>query len=508
MAALKLELLGRFRSFLGQEPLENFRTSKVQALLIYLAVEAEAHDRKSLTSLLWPGMPDISAKTNLRQIVYYLRKIIPELEAVEDGESPVQLMIVNRKSMQLNPGAKVVIDAHEFEVHLANSRSHDHLDLLSCAVCREDLLQAIELYRGDFLHDFYLDDSDSYEEWAQLKREAYRRQALDALEILAAMYSRQKAYSAAQTYAERQLEIDNLREPAYRQLMEIMALSGRRTEAIAVYDVCRRLLAEELGMTPSKRTTELYDQILAGERSFESEPSPAVRGYDLQDEIGEGAFGSIYRAIQPSINREVAVKVIRRKYADNPEFIRRFEFEAQTIAHLEHPHIVPLYDYWRDPDGAYLVMRYLKGGNLLTALETGPWDVAATADILDQMAQALDAAHQQGIVHRDIKPANILLDESGNAYLSDFGIAKDLTGKMQQTADWAVVGSPDYISPEQILNTPVSAQTDIYSLGAVLYEMLTGEQPFANSSLANLLYKHLHEPIARWQWPGPTCRRR
>ncbi len=192
----------------------------------------------------------------------------------------------------------------------------------------------------------------------------------------------------------------------------------------------------------------------------------------------------------------MAVKVIRRKYANNPEFIRRFEFEAQTIAHLEHPHIVPLYDYWRDPDGAFLVMRYLKGGSLLTALETGPWGTAATAEMLDQVAQALADAHQQGIVHRDVKPANILLDESGNAYLSDFGIAKDLMDEMQKTTDGAMMGTPDYISPEQILNDPITAQTDIYSLGAVLYEILSGEQPFADSSVANLLYKHLNEPIA------------
>ena len=496
MDVLRLELLGRFHAHIGKEPLENFRTNKVQALLIYLAVEDEAHRRDSLTSLLWPGMPEQSARTNLRQIVYYLRKIIPELAAEEEGESPAQLMFVNRKSIQLNPGADVAVDVHAFEAHLDNSRSHNHVDLLSCVVCREDLLRTIDLYRGDFLQNFYLEDSDSYEEWAQMKREAYRRQALDALEILAAMSTRQKAYSAAQTYAERQLEIDNLRESAYRQLMESMALGGRRAEAMAVYDVCHRLFAEELGMTPSKRTSDLYEQILAGESRFDPEPSRAVRGYDLQDEIGVGAYGAIYRAIQPSINREVAVKVIRRQYADNAEFIRRFEFEAKTIANLEHPHIVPLYDYWRDPDGAYLVMRYLKGGNLLTALETGPWDTAATAEMLDQVAQALDAAHQQGIVHRDIKPANILLDESGNAYLSDFGIAKDLTGETPQTADREAVGSPDYISPEQILNDPITAQTDIYSLGAVLYETLTGEQPFADSSLANLLFKHLHEPIA------------
>ena len=122
----------------------------------------------------------------------------------------------------------------------------------------------------------------------------------------------------------------------------------------------------------------------------------------------KGLTGSILQAIQPGVDREVAVKVIRRKYANDPEFIRRFEAEAQIIAHLEHPYIVPLYDYWRDPDGAYLIMRYLRGGNLLSALENGPWEAEPAAQMLDQVAAALAAAHRQGVIHRDIKPANIL----------------------------------------------------------------------------------------------------
>lgn len=496
MASLKLELLGKFQAFLGQESLDDFRTKKVQALLIYLAIEREAQDREYLTELFWPGMPERSARANLRQIIYYLRLIFSELDAPDGQENPAQSLFVNRQSVQLNPEADIVVDIYQFENHLASSRMHNHFDLLSCPSCHEDLQEAAELYRGNFLEDFYLEDSNPFEEWALEKREAYRRQVLDALETLTTMHSRQREYPIARTYANRQIELDNLRESAYRQLMEIMALEGQRSEAMAVYEKCRRLFAEELGMEPSKRTTELYEQILTGDPNFEPGLSQTVRGYDLKEEIGAGNYGSIHRAIQPSINREVAIKVIHRKYANNPEFIRRFEFEAETIAHLEHPHIVPLYDYWRDPDGAFLVMRYLKGGNLLDALKTGPWEPFSTAKILDQVAQGLNAAHKQGIVHRDIKPANILLDEDGNAYLSDFGIAKDAKVQLQLTAVGALMGTPDYISPEQILNDPVTPQADIYSLGAVLFEMLSGERPFADSSVANLFYKHLKEPIA------------
>ncbi len=342
--------------------------------------------------------------------------------------------------------------------------------------------------------DFYLDDSAAFEEWAEKRRQEYLGKTLDALETLTTVAIRKQAYTEARQHAERQLEIDSLCESAYQQLMEILARSGQRNEALATYEKCRRLLQEELGMGPTARTTALYEQISAGDIQLDASPKQGVRGYDLQEEIGAGAHGVIHRAMQPGVGREVAVKIIRRQYANDPAFIRRFETEAQMIAHLEHPHIVPLYDYWRDPQGAYLVMRLLRGGNLLTALEDGPWSIERTQKFLDQIAPALVAAHQQGIIHRDIKPANILFDESGNAYLSDFGIAKDLQNKTQLTEE-GILGTPDYISPEQIQEMPVSPQTDIYSLGAVLYEMLTGEIPFPDMPLITVIQNHLSAPI-------------
>jgi tRNA A-37 threonylcarbamoyl transferase component Bud32 len=370
------------------------------------------------------------------------------------------------------------------------------LDLSLCQECAQILEEAVTLYRGDFLADFYLDDSGEYEEWAQARREYYRRQVLDALAILATMALRRRDYGAAERYATQQVEIDNLRESGYRQLMEALALGGRREQALAVYEACRRVLAEELGMAPAARTTAYYDQIVAGELQFDRLPAQDVRGYELKEPIDEGAYGVLYRALQPAVMREVAVKVIHRRHADNPDFIRRFEAEAQTIARLEHPYIVPLYDYWRDPDGAYLVMRYLRGGSLLSALQSGPWRVERAAAMLEQVAGALAAAHRMGVVHRDIKPGNILLDEAGNAYVADFGIATALSSGPQVTPEGAVASTLDYISPEQILGEPVTPQTDVYSLGAVLYETLTGEKPFADVPVARLLYSQLHEPYS------------
>lgn len=222
-----------------------------------------------------------------------------------------------------------------------------------------------------------------------------------------------------------------------------------------------------------------------------------IRGYVLRERIGQGGFAAVYRAWQPTVQREVAIKVVLPRFANNPDFIRRFEAEAQLIARLEHLHIVPLYDYWREPDNAYLVMRWLRGGNLYHALSThGAWDIPSTARLLDQIASALDAAHRHGIVHQDITPANILLDEERNAYLADFGIAKDvLDQERDRLLENRLFGSPAYIAPERIMRAPATPQTDIYSLGIVLFHVLTGEVPFEAPTHTSVLRKHLDTPI-------------
>lgn len=227
-----------------------------------------------------------------------------------------------------------------------------------------------------------------------------------------------------------------------------------------------------------------------------STPLGNIKGYDLRDRIGAGGFGAVYRAYQTTVGREVAIKIILPGLANQPDFIRRFESEAQLVARLEHPHITPLYDYWRDPEGAYLVMRWLRGGSLRDALEKGPFELRAAAGVIDQIAGALSLAHRSGVIHRDIKPGNILLDEDGNAYLTDFGIAKDLNlNSGGHTQPDAIIGSLDYISPEQARSEPVTPRTDIYSLGVTLYEMITGHHPFQNMSSVERLYKHINDPL-------------
>ena len=222
----------------------------------------------------------------------------------------------------------------------------------------------------------------------------------------------------------------------------------------------------------------------------------AVNGFQLGELIGSGGFGVVYKAIQPSVKREVAVKIILPKFANQPEFIRRFESEAQLVARLEHPHIVPLYDYWREPDAAYLIMRLLKGGNLEERIQQGGSSLETSLRMMQQVGLALEVAHRQGVIHRDIKPANVMLDEMENAYLTDFGIAKIVGVERGPTnQDGPVVGSPAYISPEQILAEPVQPQSDIYGFGILLFEMITGEKPFKGPTQVAYLQQHLQERL-------------
>jgi serine/threonine protein kinase/WD40 repeat protein len=221
----------------------------------------------------------------------------------------------------------------------------------------------------------------------------------------------------------------------------------------------------------------------------------AIKGYELKELVAQGGFGAVYRAVQTGVGREVAIKVILPEFSSQPEFILRFENEAQLVAHLEHPHIVPLYDYWREPEGAYLVMRWYPGGSLRRELQRGPLDLDRIAGVMGQISAALSFAHQRNVVHRDIKPDNILLDIEKNAYLSDFGIAKALHRETGLTIEGKSPFTLAYVSPEQALGKPVSPQSDIYCLGVVLYEMAKGEHPFPGLNPVQQLMRHINEPL-------------
>jgi DNA-binding SARP family transcriptional activator/WD40 repeat protein len=206
-------------------------------------------------------------------------------------------------------------------------------------------------------------------------------------------------------------------------LMQALQATGRQADALRAFQAHRALLAEHSGLTPSATLVELERSIAASDAS--TPPSGTrLRGYVIHAPLGEGAFGRVYEATQPGTDRRVAIKAIRPDLADSTDFIRRFESEARLVARLEHPHIVPLYDYWREPGGAYLVLRLLRGGSARDAVVTGgAWSLRRVDRLVEEVGGALIHAHAAGVRHNDVRGANVLLDEQGAAYLTDFGIA-------------------------------------------------------------------------------------
>jgi len=218
--------------------------------------------------------------------------------------------------------------------------------------------------------------------------------------------------------------------------------------------------------------------------------------YQILEELGRGGMAIVYRARDPRFDREVALKVISRAFMEDPQFRERFEREAHTIAMLEHPAIVPVYDFGEEEGQLFLVMRLMRGGTLEDRLKEDGISLKDTLVILERVGAALDAAHKKGIIHRDLKPANILFDEYGAAYLSDFGIARLQESQSTLTGS-GIIGTPAYMSPEQVEGVKdLDGRSDIYALGIILFQMLTGQLPFHADTPASLLLKHLTEPVA------------
>ena len=499
MSWLSIQLLGAFSIQLDGAPLSRLHAVKARALLIYLITEDALEQRavarrQTLRRLLWPNAAERSARQSLRSALHLLKKCLPPPAGIDAGISET-FLLTDRESVSVNPALPYELDVADFAHLLQSCADHRHSAPQACPACLARLEEAAALYHADFLSDFSLSDSPAFEEWSATRRAQLRRQVLDALDILAEAALKERRWADSERWARRQLAIDDLRENAHRQLMESLFRSGRRSQALAQFERCRLRLTQALDIAPSVSTQALYERIRRTDMNASDTFQEHIHGYELREKLGSGAFSIVYLARQVAVDREVAIKIILPRYANHPEFIRRFEAEAQTVARLEHPHIVPLYDYWREPDRACLVMRRLRGGTLRMMLQQKALTLDHAAHLLEQIANALNAAHRQGVIHRDIKPANILLDEDENAYLSDFGIAKDIAIDSGLTASGAILASPAYAAPEQLRNEAVSARTDIYSLGIVLYEMLTGCHPFPDSSIAALINKHLNEPL-------------
>lgn len=358
--------------------------------------------------------------------------------------------------------------------------------------------QALALWRGPVFGDLR-------NEWWALPTVS----RLDELR-LAALAQRIDALAAQGWNARALSEVQSLvathplRGPFVERLMRGLQATGRTDEALRAFQRYRDELIERTGLDPSPELVAL-DRLIAegGQHEDSSDTSQrALRGYILRDVIGQGSFGTVYRATQPQVGRDVAMKVINTELADDRSFIHRFEAEAHMVARLEHPHIVPLYDFWREPGGAYLVFRLLKAGTAEHALRVdGPFSLDRVTRVLEEIGGALSSAHAAGVVHRDVKPANILFDDNGAAYLSDFGIA---TGRQDDNSHSRTVrpnngrwsaGSPMYASPEQARDGVADARADQYALAVTVWELLTNRQPFPGASIDEVVIAKLRAPL-------------
>ncbi|HSH04270.1 MAG TPA: serine/threonine-protein kinase [Anaerolineae bacterium] len=220
-----------------------------------------------------------------------------------------------------------------------------------------------------------------------------------------------------------------------------------------------------------------------------------VGAYEIIEKVGQGGMATIYKAYHALMDRQVALKIILPQFAGDDSLLARFRQEVRLIANLEHLHILPVYDSGEYEERPFLVMRYLDVGTLKDVVSERPLPLSRVDHLFTQLADALAHAHSRGVIHRDIKPSNALVDEHDNLFLTDFGISKLMEAGMELTATGHVTGTPAYMSPEQAKSEPVGERSDIYSLGIILYELVTGEVPFQASSPLSLMLKHLQAPV-------------
>ena len=217
-----------------------------------------------------------------------------------------------------------------------------------------------------------------------------------------------------------------------------------------------------------------------------------IPGYQIEAHVGSGGMAAVFRATQESLQRSVALKVL--KNTESKEWTERFLNEGRILASLSHRNIITVHDIGIHAGHIYISMEYLDGGDLKSRIESGMTPKDAL-EILATIGEALEIAHKKGVIHRDVKPGNILFRSDGTPVLADYGIAKDFERETNVTVDGTVIGTPDYLAPEQARIEPVDGRTDIYGLGIIFYEMLTGKKPFEGDSPVHVVFKQLNEPI-------------
>lgn len=481
-AAMQIRVLGPIEVIGDGGPINLGGPQQRRILAVLVVAPGQVLTYERLIEVLWPDgdEPD----NGRRSAITYVSRLRAALgnDVIETTDA----------GYVLRPGTANV-DAERFTALIDTARTHTPVRAL------ELLDDALSLWRGPVL--------------GNLNGEWWARSFVTKLDELrlTALGERIDALTAdgwdGRALAEVTALVDSypFREQFVQQAMRGQHASGQTADALRTFQRYRAELADQTGLDPSASLIALERSMTTGDAvpPTTSELSRPLRGYVLRELIGEGSFGAVYRATQPGVERDVAVKVIRPELADDRSFVQRFEAEAQLVARLEHPHIVALYDFWRQPGGAFLVFRLMRGGSADELLNRdGPLTIERATALLEQIGSALTAAHTANIVHRDVKPANILFDVDGLAYLADFGIAASVADfaspavapQPMPVQRWSA-GSALYASPEQLRDGLEDAQADQYALAVTMWELLTGRAPFAGLDSAAVVANKLLEPL-------------
>ena len=412
---LRIRVLGPISADIDDRPVDLGGARQRRLLGILAAADRRVVSTDRLVDQLWEGAATDAASRTFRTYVARLRR---SLEAA-GATNGAQLVVTEPPGYRL--GADVTTDADEFATAVEDA--NDRLVVGEAASAWNGLNEALALWSGNAFDEF------AHEEWASAPAIRLEELRLVAREL------RIRAQIELGRHAEAIAEIDSLvaehplREVPRRELMIALYRSGRHAEALRAGRDYSRYLAEETGLEPSTAITEIEAMIIEGDPRLDSTPhGRRLRGYLLEEPISEDALGVVHRARQPSIGRDVAITVIPAELADDPDFVRGFESRAQAVASVEHPSIVPIYDYWREPGGAYLVMRHYPAGTLARRLAAGPIPPDDAWAVTKRVIAALWAAHQRGVVHGNLGPNAVWIDERGDAVLGEFSMtASDAT---------------------------------------------------------------------------------
>ena len=461
---VRYHALGPLEAYVNGAPV-NLGGPKQRLVLAVLLIEADrvvSDDR--LVDELWGDDPPNGARHVIQTYISELRRVLED-KLVRAGRG--YRLTVDRSA----------VDAFRFETltQAARDRLSD-----SPAAAASMLREALALWHGE--------PFGGTGESALVRREIDRLTELR----LAAVEDRIAADLAAGRHAQVTPELVALtREHPFRERLHALYMlalyrSDRQGDALLAYHRARRVLVKELGIDPSPDLQALERQILVQDAALAAPPNRgpadagteqpstgttdplgAIRGFELRQQVGERGARATFRAYQASVGREVAVAAFRGPFVRRPDFMRSFDLRARTLATLDHPNVVPILDWWRDPDGGFVVTPWLGGGSVRHALQRGPWSMSRTLRLLEQCGGALSAAHRRQLLHGQITTSDILLDADGNALLGGFAM-------VDPAHDRRVVGSSSWVAPEVLRGEPVTARSDIWGLAAAAIEILTG----------------------------------